>query len=347
MITLKSFGRLADGTSINLDTYQAGKYTVRVTDLGATLVSLCVPDKTGKSRDVVLGFDKAENYLSEKNPYFGATVGRYAGRIAGGRFTLNEKEYQLACNDGPNHLHGGVEGFSFRRFIIHDVPGGMKFSLYSPDGDQGYPGNLQLSVTYLLNENGCLTLNYEAVSDRDTIANFTNHTYFNLNGADSGETVFNHTLCMNSDYYFTADQNALSTDELMWLYESSMDFSVPTLLGKRLKNQKGAIAKLGGIDHYFLFSGDDPRVMLACKSSGIVMKVSTDRPGAQIYTSGMMTHSPVGKGGVVYPRFGGIAIETEDYPNGPNNKAFPFHPLKAGATYTSTTRYSFGLLGKK
>ena len=344
MITVKPFGATPDGHNICLYTVQAGVCSMTVCDLGASLIQLKVPDRHGNLKDVVLGYDSSDLYLRPENGYMGATIGRYAGRIASGAFYLQGRAYHLTANEGIHHLHGGKNGFSFRLFSVQETEhNGIRFSLFSPDGDEGYPGNLSFSVEYTLSETGALTIAYEAVSDRNTVVSFTNHSYFNLNGADSGKSVLNHTLAVNADYYCDLDRQKIPKGDMVWLYGGPLDFSVPVRLSARLGRPVQPLSSMDGLDFHFAFNGLRPNVTLYCPDTGIEMQMQSELPGAQIYTAQNLPAGIVGKGGVVYPRYAGICLEAQNYPNAPNVPSFPSSILRAGLPYSAKTVYRFSV----
>ena len=344
---MRTFGNTKDGRKVTLYSLKAGEYRADILDLGATLQALYVPDKNGEKQDVVLGFETPDAYLNPDNGYMGATVGRFANRIRKGHFSLNGQEYQLACNNGPNHLHGGLCGFSAKLFsarILSDQE--ICFSLVSSHMDEGFPGELQFSVTYLLNENGELSLTYQAVSDQDTVINFTNHAYFNLDGQSPKPDIRQHKLSLSSLAFCPCDDDALVTGEIRPVLGSEMDFTKETLLSDRLSQQTGAIARAGGIDHNFvLLPGCETAATLSSEKSGIRMTVKTDRPGIQVYSAGQAKAMTPGKCGAIYRPFCAICLETQSFPDSPNQPHFPSCLLKKGAVFTSKTVYRFSLQG--
>lgn len=342
MIESKSFGKTAAGAEATLYTIKNNNMSLSLTDYGAHIVSICVPDKFGNIKDVALGFENAQEYSQDN--YIGSTVGRFANRIEKGVFTLNGKEYKLAINNGPNHLHGGMEGFDTKMFKAECFQNSIKFSRTSPDMEEGFPGNLDFSVTFTLTDNS-VVIEYEAVSDEDTVCNFTNHAYFNLAGAKSAETVEEQIMTVFADGYCETDSDALAIGEIKPVRGTAMDFRTPKKLGDCL-NSKGCypIDLTGGLDHNFVLSmrrGEFKKAAeLYCEKTGILMETHTDQPGVQIY-SALHFGDIVGKGNTKYPRLGGICFETQGFPNATSFSYFPSPVLRAGEKFTSKTEYKF------
>jgi len=333
----------SDGRPVELYVLtDASGMVAKVATYGATLTELDVPDRHGGLDDVVLGFDRLDGYLG-KEPYFGATVGRVGNRIAGGTFTLNGKTYHLFINDGGNSLHGGRRGFSRRVWTAAVVPGpapAVKFSYHSPDGEEGYPGNLDAAVTYSIAHGNELRLDYAVTVDQDCPVNLTNHSYFNLAGPEHG-TILNHLLMLNADAYTPVDAQLIPTGALQAVAGTPMDFRNPTAIGSRL-NQVG---RVGGYDHNYVIHGGGGRLALVARvyepTTGRVMEVSSTEPGVQFYTGNFLDGSLTGKKGVAYPKYGGLALETQHFPDSIHHPNFPSSVIKAGTTYTSTTIYRF------
>ena len=344
MIEITSFGKTVRGDDAKLYTLKNNNMSLSVTNYGARIVNICVPDKNGVLTDVALGFENAEDY--SRDNYIGATIGRFANRIEKGSFTLNDREYKLAVNNGPNHLHGGIEGFDTKIFKAECFGNSVKMSILSHDMEEGFPGNLDFSVTFTLTDNSVL-IDYEASSDKDTVCNFTNHAYFNLAGAKSGKTVEEQIMTLNSYAYCETDSDALANGEIKPVRDTQMDFTIPKKLGECL-NSKGCypIDLTGGIDHNFVLSmsrGEFKKAAeLYCKETGIVMESYTDQPGVQIYTA-LHFGDIIGKGNIRYPRLGGICFETQGFPNATTYSYFPSPILKAGEKFTSKTEYKFSV----
>jgi aldose 1-epimerase len=338
------FGR-AGGRAVDLYTLtNAGGMVAKVTTYGATLTELYAPDRSGKMGDVVLGFDNLDGYLG-KEPFFGATVGRVGNRIAKGRFTLDGKAYQLAVNDGPNHLHGGVRGFDKVVWDAKAVPGvggpAVMFSYLSKDGEEGYPGNCSVTVVYTLTDAGELRLDYTVTTDRDTPVNVTNHSYFNLGGAENGD-ILDHELTIHADRFTPVDATLIPTGELRPVAGTPMDFRRPTPIGARIGEVGGNPV---GYDHNYVVNGSGgklaPVATVFEPRSGRVMEVSSTEPGVQFYTGNFLDGTITGKKGVAYRQHWALCLETQHFPDSVNHPNFPSYVLKAGATYRSTTTYRF------
>ncbi len=338
------FGALPDGTAITRYTLKnAHGLTAAVITYGATLTELWLPDRQGHLGDVVLGFDDLEGYL-HRSPYFGATVGRVANRIAKGRFTLDGHEHRLATNNGPNHLHGGLKGFDKVVWRAEVVPatGGVavRFTYTSPDGEEGYPGTLTASVTYTLGDDDSLTLDYTATTDRATPVNLSNHTYWNLAG---GGDILDHVLWADAGRYTPVDATLIPTGELAPVTGTPMDFTTPTAVGARIDQVAGDPV---GYDHNLALSNDRGVLALALRLSepttGRVVEMWTTEPGIQFYSGNFLDGTLVGKRGVVYPFHGAIVLEAQHFPDAPNQPAFPSIVLRPGQTYTQQTVYRFG-----
>lgn len=305
--------------------------------LGCTLVSFTIP-KDDKEIDVCLGYDKQEDYLSSRT-YFGAICGRYANRIANGRFMIDGIEYNLAINDGPNHLHGGTLGFSHRIWSVDSYSEkSITFSRLSPDGEESYPGNLNVKITYTLSDDNTLSYSIEAISDRDTILNLTNHTYWNLNGHNSG-TAMNHILAIPAHYYCPCDEGALVTGEMECVAGTPFDFSVPKSISPSIEESNLQLQLGKGFDHCYLLDNDLP-IVLKGDQSGIEMRITTDLPAVQLYTANHI-HEELGKKGVIYHSRNAVCLETEQVPDAPNKPQFPSALIQAGQLYTYHTDYHF------
>jgi len=347
-VQTSEYGQLPDGTSIQMFTLTNVKGSVaKIISYGATLTELWIPDRTGRKRDIVLGFDDLQGYLG-KEPYFGATVGRYANRIANARFTLNGKTYQLAVNDPPNSLHGGAKGFDRVVWTAQpvDVPhaASVKFSYHSADGEENYPGNLDVSVQYTLTDDDELKLDYTATTDKDTILNLTNHTYWNLAGADSGD-ILKQTLMLNATSYTPVNANLIPTGEILPVAGTPFDFTKAVAIGSRINDPQVQAHK--GYDLNFVVEGAAGTMRLAAKAtdpaSGRVMEVFTTEPGIQLYTSNYLDGSLNGKHGVHYKQYGAFALETQHYPDSINQPSFPSVVLKPGQTFHEMTTYKFSV----
>lgn len=344
MITTKPFGNLSDGTAVTLYCIKSGNYSAGIMDFGATLVNFCCPDKNGNETDVLLGFDDVTPYTGSIG-YMGAVIGRFGNRIEGGKFTLNGKEYKLFINNGPNHLHGGEVGFSHRMFKA-EVSGenSVTFCRISPDGEEGYPGNLRLCVTYTLQSDGTLSIDYLAVTDKDTVINLTNHAYFNLNGADDPAPVYDHFLRLDASAFCETDEHCLANGNIIAVRGTPFDFRTFTKLGDSIKSDYAAAVLSDGIDHNFVLNGEGYRQFgeLYCEKTGILMTCFTDQPGVQIYTGNGM--NPIaGKSGKKYCKHGAVCLETQGFPNSTSFEHFPSPVLKKGDVYHHVTAYKLSL----
>jgi len=318
----------------------SGKLQAAITNYGARVVSLLVPDKNGVLTDVALGYDSIGPYVNGPETYFGAIVGRYGTRIAKGKFKLNGKEYTLATNNGPNSLHGGKKGFGAVVWDGKQVNDStVELTYLSKDGEEGYPGNLKVTVTYTL-AGDALQIGYEASTDKATVANLTNHTYFNLNGQGSG-TINNHVLQISASQYTPVDSTLIPTGKLDSVAGTPFDFRQPTAIGSRI-NQDNQQLKYGkGYDHNFVLDKSATAVTISGDQSGIVMKVITDQPGVQFYGGNFMTGANTLKGGKKDNYREAFCLETQHYPDSPNQPNFPSTELKPGQTWKSTTTYEF------
>jgi aldose 1-epimerase len=331
-----TFGKTQDGTAVDLYTLSnKNKLVVKIMSYGLCITELHVPDKNGTVADIVLGFDQLDRYL-KGCPYFGATVGRYANRIARGKFTLDGKEYTLPINSGPNSLHGGKKGFDKVVWKTDSVgDSGVRGTYFSKDGEEGFPGNLHATVTITLNDQNELRLEYEATTDNPTIVNLTNHSYFNLAGAGNGN-VLDHALTLHADRYTPVDDTLIPTGELAPVRGTPFEFTTPHPIGERIQ-------QAGGYDHNFVLnpSGQmNDAAVMRDPSSGRVMEVLTTQPGVQLYTGNFLDGSIQGNGGA-YAKNGAFCLETQHFPDSPNRANFPSTVLRPGETYRQTTVYRF------
>ena len=338
------FGSNKKGQTAALYTFEnKNGMVMEVTDFGATLVSLLIPRADGDPVDVVLGYDNPTGYEGPSGTFFGATVGRNANRIAGGSFAINGRTYQLDKNNGNNNLHSGLDFQSFRIWNVKAVTdNSITFLLHSPDGDQGYPGNVDLEVTYTLTEDNGVRLDYLAVPDADTILNLTNHSYFNLNGHAAG-SIAKHTVWLDADFYTPANAQSIPTGEIASVADTPMDFRTKKEVGRDIDMDFEALVFGHGYDHNWCLNNGRKLAKVArleADQTSIVMEVYTDLPGVQIYTANFVDREP-GKNGVVYQRRQGICFETQYYPDTPNHPNFPSSLCKAGQTYKTTTIYQF------
>ncbi|HXN36181.1 MAG TPA: aldose epimerase family protein [Opitutaceae bacterium] len=334
-----------DGRDVDLYVLtNANGIVAKVMTYGATLTELDTPDRGGKPDDIVLGFDNLAGYL-KKEPYFGAIVGRVGNRIAKGRFTLDGKAYQLATNDGPNHLHGGIKGFDKvvwdARVVPSDGGQAVEFTYLSRDGEEGYPGNCTVRATYRLSDANELSISYVVTTDRDTPVNVTNHSYFNLGGPERGG-ILDHVLTLNADRFTPVDSTLIPTGELKDVAGTPMDFRKPTRVGEHL----GEVGKNPiGYDHNYVLNGGggalSPVATVYDPASGRVLEITSTEPGVQFYSGNFLDGTLTGKKGVVYRQYWGLALEPQHFPDSVNQPNFPSYVLKAGQTYTSETVYRF------
>jgi aldose 1-epimerase len=339
-----AFGRTPEGTPVDLYLLTNAKgMKAKIIAYGAILTELHVPDRNGKLADVVLGFDDLQGYLAG-HPFFGATVGRVANRIAKGKFSLDGKEYTLAVNNGPNALHGGLKGFDKAVWKAEPVkvPDGVavQFTHLSPDGDEGYPGKLSVTVTYTLTNENALKIDYKATTDKPTPVNLTNHSYFNLAGHQAGD-IMGHELMLAADEYTPADDTLIPTGEIKTVKDTPLDFTKPTAIGARIAQLKA----IGGYDHNFVLRGGGKKLALAARvyepKSGRVMEMETTEPGVQLYTGNFLDGKAKGKGGVAYKKHAAFCLEAQHFPDSVNHPNFPSIIVRPRKTYTQTTVYRF------
>ena len=348
-ITVKPFGKLPDGQKADLYilTNKNGA-VVKISNYGGTVTSLTMPDRNGKFSDIVLGFDSLGKYVKD-SPYFGCLIGRYGNRIAKGKFTLDGKNYTLATNNIGNALHGGLKGFD--KAIWEATPKvtvqgpSLKLTYVSKDGEEGYPGTLKVSATYILTNRNELKLVYRATTDKDTVINLTHHSYFNLAGQGKG-TILDHILTLDSSRYTPVDKTLIPTGKIASVRGTPLDFRKPTPIGARIDAKDDKLKFAGGYDHNFiadkLLSGTLFRIAKVEEvNSGRVMEVLTTEPAVQFYAGNFLDGSLRGKGGAVYVRRSGFCLEPQHYPDSPNHKNFPSTVLKRGETYKNTIVYRF------
>ena len=340
------FGRTADGQEVQRYRLTgAGGAYVDVLNYGGVIQSLVVPDRGGRLVDVVLGFDSVAEYETD-DAYIGALIGRWAGRISGAAFELNGHRRQLAANDGPNHLHGGRMGFNQRIWTASAEGETLVLSRLSPDGEEGYPGALAVKVRYCFDEENQLALEYEAECDRDTVVNLTNHSYFNLNGAGRGD-ILDHQLAIAADYIAEIDPRLIPTGRLLPVSGTPFDFNAARPVGQFINAAVPQLEYGGGYDHYYVRSQVTPGRPAAWAFSpdaGIRLDVFTTEPGLQFYTGNYLKRR-AGKAGASYGPRSGFCLETQFWPDAPNQLAFPAAILKRGTRYRQTAAYKFGLTG--
>lgn len=341
------FGQSGDGKSVDLYILKNSKgMTVKITTYGGRITELYAPDRKGAFNDVVLGFDNLNGYLNV-NPYFGAIVGRVANRIANGKFKLGSKEYTVAKNDGPNHLHGGIKGFDkvvWNAEPLHRTDGvGVRLSYLSPDGEEGYPGNLSVTVDYVLTDNNELKIEYKATTDKETIVNLSNHSYFNLSGPENG-LILDHELLINANYYTPVDDTLIPTGEIKPVEGTPLDFRKPEQIGARIEQVKVG-NNPSGYDHNYVLNGSGVSLEFVARVyepvTGRTMDVYSTEPGVQFYSGNFLDGTITGKKGVAYKKNHGFCLETQHFPDSINHPEFPSVVLKPGQTYTQTTIYKF------
>ncbi len=345
-ITEQAWGVLPTGETISLYTFRNEKgMEATVSNFGGRLVTLKVPDRSGKFEDVVLGYDTLVPY-TKPNPFFGTLVGRYANRIANGEFTLNGKKYTLLKNNGPNSLHGGAQGFDKKAWQAEIGKDGQSLQLtyLSKDGEEGYPGNLTAVVTYSLSKDNALTIDYAATTDADTVLNLTNHSYFNLAGHGNGK-ILDHQLTINADKFTPVNANLIPTGELKNVEGTPFDFRQSTAIGARIDSNDPQMQFGKGYDHNFVLNGNGDSASLAARitdpQSGRVMEVLTTQPGVQLYTANHIEGQIQGKGGAIYHFRGAYCFETQHFPDSPNQPSFPTTVLKPGDKFHQTTIFRF------
>ena len=352
-IEKRVFGKLEDGTTIDIYTLKNRKgLQVEITTYGGAVVTIKTPDRRGRMADIVLGYADASGYVSDVS-YFGALIGRYANRIARGRFTLNGVEYQLPQNNGVNHLHGGVRGFHKVVWQPLELPRhdgvALQLTYLSKDNEEGYPGNLAVTATYVLSDANELRIEYSATTDKETVVNFTHHSYFNLAGAGTGN-VLQHKLKINADRFTPVDQTLIPTGELKAVKGTPFDFGRETAIGSRINQPDGQLVFGKGYDHNFVLNKQGQELSLAATvyepSSGRALEMWTTEPGVQLY-SGNFLDKVRGKEGKLYNRNDGFCLEAQHFPDSPNHPAFPSTVLKPGQRYTQTTVYKFMVRGAK
>jgi aldose 1-epimerase len=346
------FGKLPDGREAQLFTLQNSRgLRADISDYGGTLVRFFAPDRHGKPADILLGFDRVEDYVAH-SPYFGALIGRCGNRIAGGRFTLNGRAYQLAKNNAPNgvacHLHGGHRGFDKvlwrAETIAADSGSGLRLQYHSPDGEEGYPGNLDVTVTYTLTPNDSLQIEYQATTDSATPVNLTNHAYFNLAGEGTGD-VLGHVLSINAHRYTPVNAGLIPLGPIEPVADTPFDFISPNKIGQQIEMPNEQLRFAGGYDHNYALDRTGNSLALAATAleplSGRAMEVHTTEPGLQFYSGNFLNGAFAGKNGHVYQKRDGFCLETQHFPDSPNHPAYPSVILQPGKVLRSTTVYRF------
>jgi len=346
MLSKEHFDRIIDGKQVSLFKLKNSLGTeLYTTNYGNRIVSLVVQDKNQKPVDVVVGFDSIDGYLTSTEFYHGATIGRYSNRIAQGKFQLNATEYKLPINNGLNHLHGGPFGFHTKIWDVEEVKeNAMVLSYSSPDGEEGYPGNVRIKVQFILSDQNDLVINYEARTDQQTILNLTNHSYFNLNGQGSG-TILDHLVEINASQYTPIDNTLIPTGKLEPVSETPFDFTTANIIGKRINNDHIQLRHGKGYDHNYVINKDGGPIGFAAKATGdktgIKMEVLTNQPGVQFYTGNFMSGKNIIKGGVPDHFRTAFCLETQHFPDSPNHPHFPSTTIVPGDIFESTTIYKF------
>ena len=343
-VTKAAFGTTPDGKTVDIYTLKSDVLEARIMTYGARIVSLDVPDRDGKKADIVLGHSSLAGYIADKKTYFGAIVGRYGNRIAHGSFKLDGKTYQTPKNDHDiNMLHGGTVGFDQLVWTGREIPDGVEMTLVSKDGDQGFPGTLTAHVRYTLHHNA-LRIDYSMSTDKDTVVNLTNHSYFNLSGEGNG-TILHDVVTIPADKYTPVDAGLIPTGELAPVEGTPFDFRKPTEIGARIHDNNEQLKLAGGYDFNWVLRGPNGETKTAARvydsETGRVLTVTTTEPGVQFYTGNFLDGTEKGKGGKVYNLRSGFCFETQHYPDSPNKPAFPTTVLKPGQKYDTTTEFRF------
>jgi aldose 1-epimerase len=350
-VTREYFGK-AGGTAVYRYTLDSGRgVRVRILSYGGIIQTLEAPDRHGRGANVVLGFPTLADYVAKNSPeagggvYFGALIGRYANRIAKGTFTLDGQTYHVPVNNNGNSLHGGLEGFDNKVWDVTEIPGGLKLSLTSPDGDEGYPGTLHTTVTYTLDSRNRLTMDYTATTDKPTVLNLTNHTYWNLAGEASGD-IYDQKLQIDADRYTPTDSTQIPTGQLTPVQGTPFDFRTPTAIGARINDDDPQLLTGQGYDHNWVLNRSGS-VSVAAKATdpatGRQLTVLTDQPGLQFYSGNFLDGTLVGTSGKTYRQSYGFALETQHFPDSPNQPSFPSTVLRPGQTYHTTTVFALGV----
>jgi aldose 1-epimerase len=342
-VTRQAFGKMPDGTPVEIYTLKDGAIEARIMTYGGIVVSLKTPDRKGRSADVVLGYDTLDGYLGGNKAFFGAIIGRYANRIAHGSFELNGKKYSLPKNDGDNSLHGGTRGFDKVVWKGKQITDGVALTYVSKDGDQGYPGTLTATVRYTLRSH-TLRIEYSATSDSDTVVNLTNHSYFNLAGQGKGD-ILGHQLKINASRLTPVDKTLIPTGQLAPVESTPFDFRQPTAIGQRINADHEQIRYGRGYDHNWVLDSGGGNLAEAAElydvGSGRVLRVFTTEPGIQFYSGNFLDGTITGKEGNVYGHRSGLCLETQHFPDSPSHRNFPSTVLKPGQRYHSVTEFRF------
>jgi aldose 1-epimerase len=343
-VTKADFGKTADGKPVEIYTIDNGDLTVKVTTFGARVVSIMAPDKNGKKADVVLGYDDVASYEADTSTYFGAIVGRYGNRIAKGTFSIDGTAYHVPLNNNGNALHGGPAGFSTKVWTGRELFDGVEMTLVSPDGDMGFPGTLTVKVNYTL-QHSSLHINYIATTTKPTVVNLTNHSYFNLAGDGKGN-ILGTELMINADSYTPVDTTQIPTGQIAPVAGTPFDFRKAKPIGQDIDVKNEQLTIGGGYDHNWVLNGAGPLRVAAVAydpGSGRTLTVSTTEPGVQFYSGNFLDGTKHGKYGVTYEKHAGFCLETQHFPDSPNEPKFPTTLLKPGQTLRSVTVFAFGV----
>ncbi len=348
-VTKAGFGKLKDGRTVDVYTLKNADLEVHVTTYGARITSLLTKDKDGKMGDVVLGYNSVDGYAAEgaagKKTYFGAIVGRYGNRVRAGKFSIDGHAYQIPPNNNGNALHGGPNGFDEKLWTAKEIPGGVEMSLVSADGDMGFPGALTVHVRYTL-VGDAIHINYSATTDKPTVTNITNHSYFNLSGDGQGD-ILGDVLMLNAAGYTPVDTGLIPVGGVQPVAGTPFDFNKPTAIGARVGVANDQLKIAGGYDHNWVLNGKNGEMKVAAKvvdpKSGRVLTVSTTQPGVQFYSGNFLDGTYTGKAGAKYTKHSGLCLETQHYPDSPNQPAFPTTLLKPGETLHTETIFAFSV----
>jgi aldose 1-epimerase len=341
-VSAERFGTTPDGEEVDRYTLSAGPVRIQVLSYGGALCSIEAPDRGGQHANVLLGLPTLDDYV-HRSPYFGCITGRFANRLAGGRFTLDGRTYHVPLNDGPNALHGGGIGLDKRVWKV-EVSGDAAIRLHhtSPDGDQGFPGTLGITVEYTLGEDGALRIDYTATTDAPTVLNLTNHSYFNLAGEGSGD-VYGHLVWIDADRYTPVGPGLVPTGAVEPVDGTPLDFTTPTAIGTRIRDSFEQLVQGHGYDHNYVLRGGEVAARVVEPESGRTLRVATTEPGVQFYSGNFLDGTLVGPAGRAYRQGDGFALETQHFPDSPNQPGFPSTVLRPGQEYHSTTVYTFGV----
>ncbi|MFL1013421.1 aldose epimerase family protein [Flavisericum labens] len=349
-ITKSEYGKMPDSTTVEAYVLKnANGVEMNVITFGGRITSLKVPNKNGDFENVILGFDNLEDYL-EDNPFFGALIGRFGNRIANGKFSLNGEEYTLATNDGPNHLHGGVDGYDRvvwnAEAIEDDKNPGLKLTYLSKDGEEGYPGNLNITVVYTLTEDNTLEVDYKATTDKATVINLTQHAYFNLTG-DFNNDILGHEVVINADAFLPVDGTLIPTGEIRKVEGTPFDFTSPKIVGQEINSENNQLELGKGYDHCWVLNGEKGSMRMAAsaydKNSGRFMEIYSTEPAIQFYTGNFLDGTLPNPAGGTYAHRTGFCLETQHYPDSPNQEEFPSVVLNPGETYSTKTSFRFSV----